>query len=125
MLCGSALKNKGVQLLLDAVVDYLPSPDDVPPVIGIEPEDERRRAARSRATTSRSRRWRSRSSPTRYVGRLAYFRVYSGKLDSGIAASTTRRGEKTERFGRLLQMHANQREDIDEVCAGGIAARWA
>ena len=121
VLCGSALKNKGVQILLDAVVEYLPSPDDVPPLVGIEPEDERRRAARSRATTSRSRRSRSRSSPTRTWGGWRTS-ACTPASSCRARASTTRRAQKTERVSRIMQMHADKREEIGEVGAGGIAA---
>jgi len=120
VLCGSAFKNKGVQPLLDAVVDYLPSPLDSPPVKGINPitgkeeirlpsEDEPFAALAFKVMTDP------------YVGKLTYFRVYSGKLEKGNYIYNVSKGKK-ERIGRLLQMHANHREDIDEVHAGDIAA---
>ena len=120
VLCGSALKNKGVQLLLDAVVEFLPSPDDVPPVVAIDPKtrveverkpkDEEPFAALAFKIVTDP-----------HMGRLAYFRVYSGKLTSGSSVYNSTR-EKTERVSRIMQMHANHREDVTEVGAGGIAA---
>ena len=120
VLCGSALKNKGVQPMLDAVVDYLPSPLDVPPVSGIDaisgeqvvcpPDDMAPFSALAFKIVSDP-----------YVGRLTYFRVYSGYLASGTGVVNSTRDRK-ERIGRLLQMHANRREDITEVYAGDIAA---
>jgi len=120
VLCGSALKNKGVQLMLDAVVDYLPSPIDIPPVKGIDPkhggdverlanDDEPLAAIAFKIVTDP------------YVGRLAYFRVYSGVLKAGENILNSTKGER-ERIGRVLMMHANQREEVDAVYAGGIAA---
>ncbi len=120
VLCGSAFKNKGVQLLLDAVVDYLPSPLDVPPVKGIDPkteeevvvsaDDEEPFAALA---------FKIMADP--YVGKLAFFRVYSGKLEAGSYVYNTSSGKK-ERIGRILQMHANHREERDVVYAGDLAA---
>ncbi len=120
VLCGSALKNKGVRLLLDAVVDYLPSPDDVPPVKGIDPKtrEEIERHPRDDEPFS-SLAFKIVTDP--YVGRLAYFRVYSGRLTAGSSIYNSTR-EKTERAGRIMQMHANHREEVPEVAAGGIAA---
>jgi elongation factor G len=121
VLCGSALKNKGVQPLLDAVVDYLPSPADIPPMRGFDPrnpdveldmlpsDDEPLSALAFKIVTDP------------YVGRLAYFRVYSGVLKAGEQVYNATKGER-ERIGRLLRMHANQREEVDTVYAGGIAA---
>lgn len=120
VLCGAALRNKGIQPVLDAVVDYLPAPDDVPPVGGADPktgEAVERHADDDEPFTSLA--FKIVSDP--YVGRLAYFRVYSGKAATGSAAFNSSRGER-ERFGRLLRMHANRREDIEEVYAGDIAA---
>ncbi|HZI67236.1 MAG TPA: elongation factor G [Thermoanaerobaculia bacterium] len=119
VVCGSAFKNKGVQQLLDAVVDYLPSPLDVPPMIGHdelgaellrEPKDDAPFSALV---------FKIMTDP--FVGQLAFFRVYSGHLDAGSSVYNSTR-EKTERIGRLLKMHANKREEIKEVWAGDIAA---
>ena len=120
VLCGSALKNKGVQLLLDAVIDYLPSPLDVPAVKGLEPGSEEwvERPTDENAPFA-ALVFKIVADP--YVGRLAYFRVYSGKLQTGTFMLNSIKGKK-ERIGRLLQMHANHREDIQEVYAGDIAA---
>jgi elongation factor G len=120
VLCGSALKNKGVQILLDAVVEFLPSPDDVPPVTGIHPkthETIERKPMDEEPFSALA--FKIVSDP--HMGRLAYFRVYSGKLTSGTSVYNSTR-EKTERVSRIMQMHANHREDVAEVAAGGIAA---
>ena len=133
VVCGSAFKNKGVQPLLDAVVAYLPSPLDVPPITGYHPDLLERSAEIHGELTEadRSAREASDDAPFAalvfkvitdpYVGQLCYFRVYSGSLDKGTAVLNTSRGRK-ERVGRLLQMHANKRQEIDSVCAGDIAA---
>jgi elongation factor G len=120
VLCGSALKNKGVQLMLDAVVDYLPSPIDIPPVKGIDPKNggEVERWARDAEPLSAIA-FKIVTDP--YVGRLAYVRVYSGVMKSGENIYNSTKDER-ERIGRLLLMHANQREEIPEIGAGGIAA---
>ncbi len=120
ILCGSAFKNKGVQPLLDAVVDYLPSPLDVPPVQGIDPksETELTREASLEAPFS-ALVFKVMSDP--FVGKLTYFRVYSGQVKAGQRVMNTTNG-KTERIGRILQMHANHREERDEIGAGEIAA---
>jgi len=120
VLCGSALRNKGIQPMLDAVVDYLPSPLDVPPVRGTIPGTNTqvtRKAGEDEPFCALA--FKIVSDP--YVGRLAYFRVYSGKAVTGATVINTTRDRK-ERFGRLLQMHANHREEIDVVYAGDIAA---
>jgi elongation factor G len=120
VLCGSSFKNKGVQMLLDAVVDYLPSPLDIPAVEGINPKNG--------ATVSRQAdddepfsaiAFKIMSDP--FVGKLTYFRVYSGMLKAGSYVYNSNR-DKKERVGRILQMHANHREDITQVFAGDIAA---
>jgi elongation factor G len=120
VLCGSAFKNKGVQPLLDAVVDYLPSPVDIPPVQGLEPGTERpleRPAADDAPFAGLV--FKIMSDP--FVGQLAFFRVYSGQLASGTGVLNTTKDQK-ERVGRLLLMHANKREEIADVMAGDIAA---
>ncbi len=119
-LCGSAFKNKGVQPLLDAVIDYLPSPLDLPPVKGINPitgEEEIRIVSEDESFVALA--FKVMTDP--YVGKLTYFRVYSGKLEKGSYVYNSTKGKK-ERIGRLLQMHANHREDIDAVYVGDIAA---
>ncbi len=120
VLLGSAFKNKGVQPLLDAVIDYLPSPLDVPPIQGINPKDdtETEREATLDAPFS-ALAFKVMSDP--YVGKLTYFRVYSGKLKAGDRVLNATTG-KTERVGRILQMHANHREEREEIGAGEIAA---
>ncbi len=119
MLCGSAFKNKGVQAMLDAVVEYLPSPIDIPPVKGQKEngEPDVRKAEDSEPFAGLA--FKIATDP--YVGQLTFIRVYSGVLKSGDTVYTSVRGKK-ERVGRLLQMHANERQDIKEVCAGDIAA---
>ena len=120
VLCGSALKNKGVQKLLDAVVDYLPAPPDVPPVEGHLPQHDEHEITRSSDDDSFSAlAFKVATDP--YVGRLTYFRVYSGSLKAGSYVLNSTEGEK-ERVSRLLQMHANKREEREEVYAGDIAA---
>ena len=118
--CGSALRNKGVQPLLDAIVDYLPSPIDIPDVVGYKPgsSEETSRPPSDEAPLS-ALVFKIVSDP--YVGRLAYFRVYSGKISKGASVYNSRKG-KRERVGRLLRMYADRREDIDEVLAGDIGA---
>jgi len=120
VLLGSAFKNKGVQPLLDAVIDYLPSPLDVPPVSGFDPktdEGAERKASEDEPFSALA--FKVMSDP--YVGKLTYFRVYSGRLKAGDRVLNTTTG-KTERIGRILQMHANHREEREEIGAGEIAA---
>ena len=120
VLCGSAFKNKGVQLLLDAVVDYLPSPLDVPAVEGTNPRDGEtveRKPDESEPFSAIA--FKIMSDP--FVGKLTYFRVYSGQLKAGSYVYNASK-DKKERVGRILQMHANHRDDLDEVGAGDIAA---
>ncbi|MFN8617827.1 MAG: elongation factor G [Dehalococcoidia bacterium] len=120
VLCGSALKNKGVQLMLDAVVDYLPSPIDLPPVKGTDPKhggEVERAVSDSQPLSAIA--FKIVTDP--YVGRLAYIRVYSGVLKAGESVYNSTKDER-ERIGRLLLMHANQREEIQEIGTGGIAA---
>lgn len=119
VLAGAALRNKGVQLVLDAVVDYLPSPMDIPPVRGLTPLGETAtRAADENAPVS-ALAFKIVTDP--YVGRLAYIRVYSGKLQTGVTLLNSTKNQR-ERIGRLLRMHANAREEIQEISAGDIAA---
>jgi elongation factor G len=120
VLLGSAFKNKGVQPLLEAVIDYLPSPVDVPAVIGVDPRtgEEVERPADLDAPFS-ALAFKVMSDP--FVGKLTYFRVYSGKLNSGSYVMNASTGRK-ERVGRLLEMHANHREDLQQIGAGAIAA---
>jgi elongation factor G len=124
VLCGSSFKNKGVQPLLDAVLDYLPSPLDVPPVAGVEPvkgEEEGHEAVREADDSGPFSALAFKIMADPYVGKLTYFRVYSGRLESGSRVLNINTG-KTERIGRILMMHANDREDVPEVFAGDIAA---
>jgi elongation factor G len=119
MLCGSAFKNKGVQAMLDAVIDYMPAPTDIPPVKG---EDEKGQIVERRAADDESfsaLAFKIMTDP--FVGQLIFFRVYSGVVNSGDTIYNPIKGKK-ERIGRILQMHANQREEIKEVRAGDIAA---
>ena len=120
VLCGSAFKNKGVQTLLDAIVDYMPSPLDVPAIKGIHPDsgEELERPADDSAPFS-SLAFKIMTDP--FVGQLTFFRIYSGIAESGTTVSNSTKGKK-ERFGRLLKMHANKREEIKQVYAGDIAA---
>jgi elongation factor G len=120
VLCGAAYRNIGVQLLLDAIVDYLPSPIDIPAVKGTHPktgEELERHPSDDEPFTALA--FKIVADP--YVGRLAYFRVYSGRLSSGTTVLNTTRNER-ERIGRIVRMHANEREDVQEVFAGDIAA---
>lgn len=119
VLCGSAFKNKGVQPLLDAVVDYLPSPLDIPPVQGKTPDGKEAQRIVSDDEPFAALAFKIMTDP--YVGQLTYFRVYSGRLESGSYVYNASK-DKKERIGRLLKMHANKREDIKEVLAGDIAA---
>ena len=119
MLCGTAFKNKGVQALLDAVVHYLPSPADLPPVTGMDDRDQEVQRGAKDDEKVAGIIFKVANDP--YVGQLSFFRVYSGTLASGETVMNMSRGRK-ERIGRLLQMHANSREEIKEVRAGDIAA---
>ena len=120
VLCGSAFKNKGVQLMLDAVVDYLPSPLDVPSIKGIDPNtDQEIERHSSDEEPFSALAFKVMTDP--FVGRLTFFRVYSGTLQSGSYVKNSTKG-KRERVGRILQMHANSRQEIPEVFSGDIAA---
>jgi elongation factor G len=124
VFCGSAFKNKGVQPLLDAVLDYLPSPLDVPAVTGTEDvrgQDEPREATRPADDTAPFAALAFKIMADPFVGKLTYFRVYSGKLEAGSRILNVNTG-RTERVGRILMMHANDREEVSEVYAGDIAA---
>ena len=122
VICGSAFKNKGVQLLLDAIVDYLPSPADVPPVTGLDPNGAEGATVERPATDDAplsALAFKIMTDP--FVGQLTFIRIYSGTLTSGMAVYNSTK-QKHERIGRLLKMHANKREEIKEVLAGDIAA---
>ena len=120
MLCGSAYRNKGVQMMLDAVIDYMPSPLDIPPIKGVDPdtgEEDVRHTSDKEPFSALA--FKIMADP--FVGKLAFFRVYSGTLSSGSYVYNSVKGKK-ERIGRILQMHANKREEIQEVYGGDIAA---
>ena len=120
VLCGSSLRNKGVQLVLNAVVTYLPSPLDIPPVTGLKPDSDEVLTRPTKDDEPLSALvFKIVTDP--YVGRLAYFRVYSGKITQGSMVYNSTKGER-ERVGRLIRMYADRREDVDEVLAGDIAA---
>ena len=120
VVCGSSYRNKGVQKLLDAIVDYMPAPTDVPAIKGVNPktdEEEERKSSDDEPFAALA--FKIMTDP--YVGRLSFFRVYSGTLSTGSSVLNATKG-KRERMGRILQMHANHREDIDTVYSGDIAA---
>ncbi len=120
VFCGSAYKNKGVQMMLDGVLDYMPSPVDIPPIQGINPDTEEpdeRKASDKEPFSALA--FKIMADP--FVGKLAFFRVYSGTLDAGSYVLNATKGKK-ERIGRILQMHANHRNEIDTVYSGDIAA---
>jgi len=119
MLCGTAFKNKGVQRMLDAVIQYLPSPVDIPPVAGID--DDEKEVVRHALDSEKFSALAFKLMTDPFVGQLTFIRVYSGVLESGSTVLNSVKGKK-ERIGRLLQMHANDREEIKEVLAGDIAA---
>ena len=120
MLCGSAYRNKGVQMMLDAVIDYMPAPIDIPPIKGVDPdtgEEDVRKSSDSEPFSALA--FKIMADP--FVGKLAFFRVYSGTLESGSYVYNSTKGKK-ERIGIILQMHANKREEIEKVYSGDIAA---
>jgi elongation factor G len=120
VLCGSSLRNRGVQPLLDAIIDYLPSPVEIPPVIGNKPDTDEAQTRQAKDDAPLSALvFKIVTDP--YVGRLAYFRVYSGKITQGSMVFNSAKG-KRERVGRLIRMYADRREDVSEVLAGDIAA---
>jgi elongation factor G len=121
VICGTAFKNKGVQTMLDAVVDYLPSPLDVPAVEGTDVDDHQKILTRRAADDEPFAALVFKIMTDPYVGQLAFFRVYSGKMAAGESIFNVAKGRK-ERVGRLLRMHANKREEIQEILAGDIAA---
>jgi elongation factor G len=119
MMCGSAFKNKGVQAMLDGVIEYLPAPTDIPPVQGLNDDEETVERVASDEEKFSALAFKIMTDP--FVGQLIFFRVYSGVVNSGDTVFNSVKGKK-ERLGRILQMHANQREEIKEVRAGDIAA---
>ena len=119
MMCGTAFKNKGVQAMLDAVIEYLPAPTDIPPVNGID--DNEQPVSRKAEDNEKFSALAFKIMTDPFVGQLIFFRVYSGTVNSGDTIYNAIKGKK-ERLGRILQMHANQREEIKEVRAGDIAA---
>ena len=121
VICGTAFKNKGVQTMLDAVVDYLPSPLDVPPIKGVDVSDPDKVLVRHASDQEPFAALVFKIMTDPYVGQLAFFRVYSGTLKSGDSVFNVAKGRK-ERIGRLLRMHANKREEIQEILAGDICA---
>jgi elongation factor G len=121
VLCGTAFKNKGVQTLLDAVIDYLPSPVDIPPTEGVDPDHPEKKLERKTADSEPFSGLAFKIMADSFVGQLTFVRVYSGQLKTGDSVLNTTRG-KSERIGRLLKMHANKREEINEIFAGDICA---
>jgi elongation factor G len=121
VVCGSAFKNKGVQLLLDAVVNFLPSPVDIPPVVASSPDDESKKIERKASDDAPFAALAFKIMNDPFVGNLTFFRVYSGTLTSGTSVLNSTRG-KRERIGRILRMHANKREELKECNAGNIYA---
>src|SRR5262249_50084867 len=121
VICGTAFKNKGVQTMLDAIVDYLPSPLDIPPVEGTDLNDAEKTLTRKAADSEPFSALVFKIITDPYVGQLAFFRVYSGTLRSGDSVFNVAKSRK-ERIGRLLRMHANKREEIQEILAGDICA---
>jgi len=121
VLCGTAFKNKGVQTLLDAVVDYMPAPTDVPAIKGVSPDDETREDTRPSSDDAPFAALAFKVMTDPFVGTLTFFRVYSGVLEAGSYVTNSTK-DKKERIGRILQMHANERKEIKEVRAGDIAA---
>ena len=120
VVCGTSYRNKGVQKLLDAIIDYMPAPTDIPHIKGINPDtDEEEERPSSDDAPFAALAFKIMTDP--YVGKLCFFRVYSGSIGAGETALNTEKGQR-ERFGRILQMHANERKDIERVYAGDIAA---
>ncbi|PWL97664.1 MAG: elongation factor G [Clostridiales bacterium] len=120
VVCGTSYRNKGVQKLLDAIIDYMPAPTDIPHIKGVNPDtDEEEERPSSDDAPFAALAFKIMTDP--YVGKLCFFRVYSGSIGAGETALNTEKGQR-ERFGRILQMHANERKDIERVYAGDIAA---
>ena len=122
VLCGTAFKNKGVQLMLNAVIDYLPSPLDVKPIVGHRAENPEEEVIAKPDDSAEFAALAFKVMTDPYVGKLTFFRVYSGTLTSGSYIKNSTK-DKRERVGRLLQMHANSRQEIDTVYSGDIAAQ--
>ena len=121
ILCGSALKNKGVQFLLDAIVDYLPSPIDIPPVVGLDSQNQEKKVEIKSDKNEPFAALVFKVAVDPYVGKLCFFRVYSGHLETGSYVINANKGKK-ERIGRIIRMYANHREEIKEINSGDIAA---
>ena len=121
VLCGSAFKNKGVQRMLDAVLDLLPAPTDIPDVAGTDPDDEEKRITRKADDAEKFSALAFKLMTDPFVGQLTFVRVYSGVLTKGETVLNATKGKK-ERIGRIVQMHANERQEVDEIRAGDIAA---
>jgi elongation factor G len=121
VMCGSALKNKGVQFMLDAIVDYLPAPTDLPEVMGIDPDDEEKKIEISHSDDEKFSALAFKIATDPFVGKLCFIRVYSGILKTGSYVLNASNGSR-ERIGRIVRMHANHREEVNEVYAGEIAA---
>jgi elongation factor G len=121
VFCGTALKNKGVQLVLDAIVEFLPSPAELPPVEGTDVDDPEKKIIRKASVEEPFAGLVFKIMTDPFVGQLSFFRVYSGKLAAGATVLNASTG-KTERIGRILRMHANEREEVKEISAGGIGA---
>jgi len=121
VMCGTALKNKGVQFLLDAVSDYLPSPSDLPPIIGFDPRDEEKKIEVKHTDSDKFTALAFKVATDPFIGKLTFIRIYSGTLKSGSYVLNSSNNRK-ERIGRIVRMHANHREEVDEVYAGEIAA---
>src|SRR5438093_520479 len=121
VICGSAFKNKGVQTMMDAVVDYLPSPLDIPPIQGLDVDHPEVKLVRNASDNEPFAALIFKIMTDPYSGQLAFFRVYSGKMNAGESVFNVAKGRK-ERVGRLMRMHANKREDINEIVAGDICA---
>ncbi len=121
MLCGSAFKNKGVQRMLDAVLDLLPAPTDIPDVTGTDPDDEEKKLSRKADDEEKFSALAFKLMTDPFVGQLTFVRVYSGVLTKGETVLNAVKGKK-ERIGRIVQMHANERQEVEEIRAGDIAA---
>ncbi|MEX2054779.1 MAG: elongation factor G, partial [Candidatus Andersenbacteria bacterium] len=121
IFCGSALKNKGVQRMLDAVVEFLPSPADLPPIEGVDPNDAEKKLTRQAIDSEPFAALAFKVMTDPFVGQVTFFRVYSGKIAAGSYVLNSSNGQR-ERIGRILRMHANDREEVSEIGAGGIGA---